>query len=79
MLVWLTSQVDGNVLAGGLALAFATQTVVGWMKITSLEGKVQRLGEDVKGLDKDFDRLHPRQSNPGHRTHLEGTEHAEER
>ena len=49
------------------------------MKITSREGKVQRLGEDVKGLDKDFDRLHPRQSNPGHRTHLEGTEHAEER
>ena len=79
MLVWLTAQIDGNMLAGGLALAFATQTVVGWMKITSLEEKVERLGEDVKDLDADFDRLHPRQANPGHREHLPGDRHAEER
>ncbi len=79
MLVWLTAQVDGNVLAGGLALAFATQTVIGWMKIESLKGTVQRLVDDVKDLDEDFDRLHPRQSNPGHRSHVEGDQHAEER
>ena len=75
----LTSHIDANVLYGGVALAFVSQTVIGWMKITSLEGKVQRLGDDVKDLDADFDRLHPRQSNPGHRSHLPGDQHTEER
>ncbi|KKM56506.1 hypothetical protein LCGC14_1551520 [marine sediment metagenome] len=75
MLVWLTAQatgIDTGALLGALTLAFVGQSILGWMKISRLE-------DTVKKLDKDFDRLHPRQKNPGHRMHKQGDQHAEER
>ena len=59
----------------GLVMAFVTQGVAVWMRGAKLETKVTRICEDMKELQE----LHPRQSNPGHRSHLEGAEHAEER
>ena len=57
--------VDTGVLVGGIILAFATQTIAGWMKITSLQRDVGSLSDDVQELQV----LHPRQGNPGQRMH----------
>ncbi len=56
---------DTGVLVGGLTLAFATQTVLGWMKITSLQVDVKGLRNDMGELQN----LHPRKGNPGERLH----------
>ena len=71
----LVAHVDGDVLLVGIALAFVSQTVIGWMKLTSLEGSVKGLRADMKEMQD----LHPRQQNPGHREHAKGDQHPEER
>ncbi len=78
LVVWLVADgvaIDTGVLAGGIILAFATQTVIGWMKLTSLQ-------RDVGGLRGDMDELqvlHPRQGNPGSRIHSLPQYHDEEK
>lgn len=75
ILVWLTSHgvaVDSDVLVGALALAFVTQTILGWMKITSLEGKVKGLQAGIEELQD----IHPRRGNPGPLSHTKGDQQA---
>lgn len=67
--------VDTGVLVGGIVLAFATQTIAGWMKLTSLQRDVGGLHEDVVELQV----LHPRQGNPGHRGHEPQQRHGGEK
>lgn len=64
---------EPSVLAAllGLGLAFVSQTVLGWMKLTALETKLRDCCDDIKELQV----IHPRKTNPGGRSHLESDEH----
>ncbi len=55
----------------GLGLAFVSQTVLGWMKLTALETKLKHCCDDIRELQV----IHPRKANPGGRSHLESNEH----
>ena len=77
LVAWLITNgvsIDMGVLVGGMVLAFATQTVAGWMKITSLQRDVGSLADDIQELQV----LHPRQGNPGRRVHSLKQYHNEE-
>lgn len=82
LLVWLTAHMDSEVLLGALLLAFVTHTILNWLKVKGLEGKIEvlriSLERDAQALRADMEEmhaLHPRQGNPGTRVHAKGDGH----
>ena len=58
-------------ILAGFALFLLTQTVVGWMRLTRIETRQEQHWHLLKELLE----LHPRKSNPGHLTHVQGDRH----